>query len=145
MKVKIQIDRDLSEEFVEFHVRAISDEVSRFAEIIEKGNQVLTGIDECDRIAIIQPEEIISFCAEKKWCRIHMADANYSCRKRLYELKSLLGPDYVRISKSIVVNIRKISSVEAVFNGMLLLYMKDGSKEYVSRYYLSDIKACLGI
>ena len=56
MKVKIQIDRDLSEEFVEFHVRAISDEVSRFAEIIEKGNQVLTGIDECDRIAIIQPE-----------------------------------------------------------------------------------------
>ena len=57
----------------------------------------------------------------------------------------MLGADFMRISKSIIVNLRKIESVEAVFNGMLLLRMKNGSKEYVSRTYLPQMKEYLGI
>jgi DNA-binding LytR/AlgR family response regulator len=63
----------------------------------------------------------------------------------LFELEEDLGPDFMRISKSIVVNIRKIESVEAVFNGMMLLHMRNGSKEYVSRLYLPELKAYLGL
>ena len=63
----------------------------------------------------------------------------------MYELEQLLGPEFMRISKSIIVRIRKIESVEAVFNGMLLLHMKNGSREYVSRTYLPNLKSYLGI
>ena len=42
-------------------------------------------------------------------------------------------------------NARKIESVEAVFNGMMMLHMNNGSREYVSRIYLPDLKAFLGI
>ena len=87
----------------------------------------------------------MSLHAEKKWCRIYTETANYSCRKRLYEIENMLSRDYMRISKSIIVNLRKIESVEAVFNGMLLLRMKNGSKEYVSRTYLPKMKEYLGI
>ena len=145
MKVKIQVDPAIADEYVEFHVRKITDDVSRFAEIIEKSDIVLTGKDQFDRIVIINPDEIIAIHAEKKWCRIFTETADYSCRKRLYELEDLLGPDFMRISKSIVVNIRKIQSVEAVFNGMMLLHMKNGTKEYVSRTYLPNLKSFLGI
>lgn len=145
MKVKIQVDPAITEDFAEFHVRMITDEVSRFAEIIKKSDNVLTGTDQYDRIVIVNPDEIIAIHAEKKWCRIITETADYGCRKRLYELKNILGPEYMRISKSIIVNIRKIESVEAVFNGMLLLHMKNGSKEYVSRTYLPDLKSFLGI
>lgn len=145
MKVKIQVDPAATDEYVEFHVRKITDDVSRFAEIIEKSDSILTGTDQNDRIVIINPDEIVALHAEKKWCRIFTDTADFSCRKRLYELEDFLGPDFMRISKSIVVNIRKIKSVEAVFNGMMLLYMKNGSKEYVSRTYLPDLKSFLGI
>ena len=145
MKVKIQVDPAITEEYAEFHVRKITDDVSRFADIIEKSGSVLTGTDPSDRIVIIHPEEIIALQAEKKWCRIFTETADYSCRKRLYELEDILGPDFMRISKSIVVNVRKIKSVEAVFNGMLLLHMINGSKEYVSRTYLPNLKSFLGI
>lgn len=145
MKVKIQVDPAISEEYAEFHVREITDEVSRFAEIIEKSNSVLTGTDEYERTIIINPDDIVAVHAEKKWCRILTETADYSCRKRLYELEQYLGPEYMRISKSILVCIRKIESVEAVFNGMLLLHMKNGSKEYVSRTYLPNLKSYLGI
>lgn len=145
MKVRIQVDPAISEEYAEFHVREITDEVSRFAEIIEKSNSVLTGADEFERAIIINPDDIVAVHAEKKWCRILTETADYSCRKRLYELEQDLGPEFMRISKSILVCIRKIDSVEAVFNGMLLLNMKNGSKEYVSRTYLPNLKSYLGI
>ena len=145
MKVKIQVDPAISEEYAEFHVREITDEVSRFAEIIEKSNSVLTGTDVFERTIIINPDDIVAVHAEKKWCRILTETADYSCRKRLYELEQDLGPEFMRISKSILVCIRKIDSVEAVFNGMLLLHMKNGSKEYVSRTYLPNLKTYLGI
>ena len=145
MKVRIQVDPAISEEYAEFHVREITDEVSRFAEIIEKSNSVLTGADEFERTIIINPSDIVAVHAEKKWCRILTETAEYSCRKRLYELEQDLGPEFMRISKSILVCIRKIDSVEAVFNGMLLLHMKNGSKEYVSRTYLPNLKSYLGI
>ena len=57
----------------------------------------------------------------------------------------MLGSNFMRISKSIIVNLRKIESVKASFNGMILLRMKNGSKEYVSRTYLPKIKQYLGI
>ena len=145
MKVKIQVDPTISEEYAEFHVREITDNVSRFAEIIEKSNSVLTGTDVFERTIIINPDDIVAVHAEKKWCRILTETADYSCRKRLYELEQDLGPEFMRISKSILVCIRKIDSVEAVFNGMLLLHMKNGSKEYVSRTYLPNLKTYLGI
>ena len=145
MKVRIQVDPAISEEYAEFHVREITDEVSRFAEIIEKSNSVLTGADEFERMIIINPSDIVAVHAEKKWCRVLTETADYSCRKRLYELEQDLGPEFMRISKSILVCIRKIDSVEAVFNGMLLLHMKNGSKEYVSRTYLPNLKSYLGI
>ena len=145
MKVRIQVDPAISEEYAEFHVREITDEVSRLAKIIEKSNSVLTGADEFERTIIINPSDIVAVHAEKKWCRILTETADYSCRKRLYELEQDLGPEFMRISKSILVCIRKIDSVEAVFNGMLLLHMKNGSKEYVSRTYLPNLKSYLGI
>ena len=145
MKVIIQVDPATSEEYVEFHVKEITDDVSRFAEIIEKSNSVLTGADEFERTIIINLNDIVAVHAEKKWCRIFSETADYSCRKRLYELEQDLGPEFMRISKSILVCIRKIDSVEAVFNGMLLLHMKNGSKEYVSRTYLPNLKSYLGI
>lgn len=143
MKVKIQVEPAIPEDYVEFHVRQVTEEVSKLAEIIEKHDSVLTGIDQYDRTVMIQPDEIIALHAEKKWCRIFTDTADYSCRKRLYELEEILGPEYMRVSKSIIVNVRKIKSVEAVFNGMMLLHMKNGSKEYVSRTYLPNLKAYL--
>ena len=86
MKVKIQVEPAIPEDYVEFHVRQVTEEVSKLAEIIEKHDSVLTGTDQYDRTVMIQPDEIVALHAEKKWCRIFTETADYSCRKRLYEI-----------------------------------------------------------
>lgn len=145
MKVNIIVEPDLEEDYVEIHVGALSDEVTRLSEFIENRRSVITGIDEYERIVLIDEADIVALHAENKWCRIFTDTANYTCRKRLYEIENILCKDFMRISKSIIVNLQKIENVEAVFNGMLLLRMKNGSKEYVSRTYLPKMKEFLGI
>lgn len=145
MKVNVIVEPDLEEDYVEIHVGALSDEVTRLSEFIENRCSVITGIDEYERIVLIDEADIVALHAENKWCRIYTDTANYICRKRLYEIENMLRKDFMRISKSIIVNLQKIENVEAVFNGMLLLRMKNGSKEYVSRTYLPKMKEFLGI
>lgn len=145
MKVNVVVEPDLEEEYVEIHVKGITDEIPRLLELIQNKSQAITGMDEYERIVVIEESNIVALHADKKWCRIYTDTSNYSCRKRLYEVENMLGADFMRISKSIIVNLRKIESVEAVFNGMLLLRMKNGSKEYVSRTYLPQMKEYLGI
>ena len=145
MKVNIVIEPDLEEDYVEIHVREKTKEINQLLEFIRGKEQVITGMDDQERIVVIDEADIVSLHSDNKWCRIYTDTENYRCRKRLYEIENMLGRDYMRISKSIIVNLRKIESVEAVFNGMLLLRMKNGSKEYVSRTYLSKMKDYLGI
>lgn len=145
MKVNIIVEPALKEDFVEIHVREISNEITQLGEFFKKKSPVITGIDNYEQIKIIDETDIVSIHAEKKWCRIYTDMENYSCRKRLFEIENMLGEDFMRISKSIVVNLRKIESVQAVFNGMLLLVMQNGSKEYVSRTYLRKMKEYLGL
>lgn len=145
MKVNIVVEPDLKENFVEIHVGELTKEIIQLSELLQRKGSVITVTDEYERIVVIEEADIVALHAEKKWCRIYTDTANYSCRKRLYEVGNMLGADFMRISKSIIVNLRKIESVEAVFNGMLLLRMKNGSKEYVSRTYLPQMKEYLGI
>ena len=49
----------------------------------------------------------------------------------------------MQISKSTLVNLSYLDSIEAGFNGTLLLKLKNGCKDYVSRKYLPEFKKYL--
>ena len=51
----------------------------------------------------------------------------------------------MKISKTTLINLKYIEGIEAAFGGMMLLIMKNGVKDYVSRRYLPDLKKYLGI
>ena len=70
---------------------------------------------------------------------------SYICMKRLYEAEEILGRGFLRISKSAIVNLRYLDSVEPSMSGMMLLKLKNGMKDYVSRKYLPSLKNYLGI
>ena len=51
----------------------------------------------------------------------------------------------MRISKATLVNLSYMDSIEPGFGGTLLLKMKNGCKDYVSRTYLKEFKKYLGL
>ena len=69
----------------------------------------------------------------------------YECRERLYELEEKLGPYFVRISKSMIVNLRKIQNVSAEPGGRMVAVLLNGERVIISRSYVKEIKRRLGI
>lgn len=68
----------------------------------------------------------------------------YSCSGRLYKIEELMGSGFLRISKSTIINLKYLDSVEPSFNRMMLVKLKNGSKDYVSRKYLPALKSIWG-
>ena len=75
-------------------------------------------------------------------------DANgerYTVSKPLYELQDCLGREFVRISKSALIRLRRVHHVEPSFNGTMEVVMKNGVREVITRSYRQEFKARLGV
>ena len=106
---------------------------------------ILTG-KRAGRILVLQPDEVQIIRTEGPQIVAYGAtQAGFLIEKRLYELETLLGPQFIRISKSAMVKIRQIDHVDVGFNGMLDIVMKNGLDEYISRRYVGDFKKRLGL
>ena len=69
----------------------------------------------------------------------------YESRDRLYELEEKLGAYFVRISKSMIVNLRKIRKVNAEPGGRMVAVLLNEERVIISRSYVKEIKRRLGI
>ena len=69
----------------------------------------------------------------------------YESRDRLYELERKLGMYYARISKSMIVNLRKIQHVSAEPGGRMVAVLLNGERVVISRNYVKEMKRRLGI
>ncbi len=76
--------------------------------------------------------------------KLYTKKEEFRTRKRLYEVLDQLGSGFMQIS-SCAVNLSYVQSVEASFGGSLLLKMRNGLSDYVSRKYLPDLKNYLGL
>lgn len=76
----------------------------------------------------------------------YTVDRVYELGFRLYEIEEKYQAlDFMRISKSCIVNLKKIHSLKPDFGGRILAAMENGEKLYLSRQYAPALKAKLGI
>ena len=69
----------------------------------------------------------------------------YESRDRLYELEEKLGIYFVRISKAMIVNLRKIRNVSAEPGGRMTAVLLNDERVIISRSYVKELKRRLGI
>ena len=144
MKVEIQISPDIEEPYAVIYSNKMTEEVQRVYDKIQSCSNVITAIDN-EQIIILQPSEIYMLRIENEQLVIYCQQKKYISNKRLYEMENLLGSKFMRISKSTIINLKKLSSVEPSFNGTMLVVLKNGDKDYISRKYLPAFKKYLGL
>lgn len=76
---------------------------------------------------------------------IYTKDNCYECKYKLYEIEDLKLNSFVRISKSIILNIKKISKVKGDLSGRLEATLKNDEKIIISRKYKALLKERLGL
>jgi two-component system, LytTR family, response regulator len=97
------------------------------------------------RSVLIRVDEIDWLEAEGKYVRLHVRDHAYLIRDTLRRLESALDPArFLRIHRSIIVNVERIREVEAFFPGTYVLFLRNGTRLKSGRAYRSVIQRLLG-
>ncbi|MBP5775802.1 MAG: LytTR family transcriptional regulator [Clostridiales bacterium] len=145
MKVNIDISAEYREPFAVIHTDKVTEEIQRMIDIFSNSETPVTAFQNEEDIVVLQPKDIYMVRVENGDTVIYGAKQKYRSRKRLYELANQLGKQFMQISKTTLINLSYMDSIEPGFSGTLLLKLKNGSKDYVSRKYLPEFKKYLGL
>lgn len=68
------------------------------------------------------------------------------CQSRLYELEEQLrGTSFVRVSRSCLLNLRRLESVSPQFDGRFEARMENGETVVINRHYVKGFKQRFGL
>lgn len=144
--MKVEITKDIKEPYAIIYTNELSKEIKDIVETLEQVKEnapVLLGKKE-DKFLVLDPKDIYMVRVEDSEAILYGEKERYISNKRLCEVEALLGKGFLRISKTTIVNLIKMDSVETSFQGMML-YLKNGCKDYISRKYLPEFKKYLGL
>lgn len=147
MKVEIRIDKSISK--TETNAVITCPEVT---EAVLEAQRLLLGIGESEavitgtengRTVIVERSELYAIRSEDGRTKLVLKEKTLESPRALREFEAL--KDFMRISKSCIVNLKKLKCVEPHLSGLMLLTLKNGAKDYISRKYLPDLKKYLGL
>lgn len=97
-------------------------------------------------ITMLLPKDVFYFESVDNKVFAYCEKQVYEVRKKLYELESdLSGTDFLRISKSVIVDLSKIRNLSPSFNGRLEALLRNGEKIIISRQYVPALKKKLDL
>ena len=142
----IQIIENMKETLqVVINCRQIDDEVMRLKCHIELFDKKLQAKKE-NELYFINSFDVLYFESVDNRTFLYTEDDVLEVRQRLYELEVILSDkDFIRISKSQIVNINKIKSLKPKLNRTILATMCNGEQLYISRKYVQAIRNMLSI
>ena len=142
----IQIIENMKENLqIIIHCRQIDDEIMRLKCHIELFDKKLQAKKD-NELHFINSFDVLYFESVDNRTFLYTEDDVLEVRQRLYELEVILSDkDFIRISKSQIVNINKIKSLKPELNRTILATMCNGEQLYISRKYVPAIRNMLSI
>lgn len=96
------------------------------------------------RTLLIQLEEVDWVGAEGNYVRLHAGSRSHLMRSTLQDLEGRLDPArFLRLHRSTIVNVDRVTEVEADDGGDLHLTLRDGTRLSVSRRYRAAVRRLL--
>ena len=141
MKFKLIIDKNAEECITAvFHERTpIIDQIESIIQKESNDNSIIGYAD--DEFKTIEFESIeVIYVEEGKTFAVLDDKRTYRVKLRLYEVESLLPPNFKKLSKSVIGNMKKIDRFSSTITGAVDAVFKCGRKEFVSRRCLAEIK-----
>lgn len=153
MKVQLFVSKDLEESHAEIYTDILTDNIQKAMILLEDenleenidGKNSILAVKKGKDIVILEFDDIYMFRVEDKQLKVFTEKSEYQLKKPLYQIEDDLDSNFVRISKSTIVNMRKIERVAPSLKGMMFISLKNGLKDNISRKYMPDFKKALGL
>ncbi len=148
--MEIKINTNISSEFKEASITINAPELTKeiqnliqyASHINEMQNQIMAS--ENNKIYFIDLERVICFFSKDKYNYVRVKEGTYKIKQKLYELEnSLRKKDFIRISNSCLIHINQVECFDTSVLGTILVRLKDGTQETVSKRRVAQIMKLL--
>lgn len=145
MKIIIETPEQGAEDEIVIRCAEMDSELMELIYAIKSGRSKLTAYTE-DGIVKLSPKEIFYFEAVDNKVFAYCEKSVFEVKQKLYELEeSFANSDFIRVGKSVIVNVSKIVKISPSFNGRFEAHLKNGEKTVISRQYVPELKRKLNI
>ena len=145
MKIHLVINSDIQELEVHIHAKEYNEQIERLMKQLQTAQpKAIDGYLQ-QEIYMVKISDIFCIYAEGAKVFLQTEEQEFETKRKLYELETQLSNDFVRVSKSSLVNMNKISSIQMGTIGTTELLLENGVSMHVSRKYLKQLKRQLGI
>ncbi len=146
MQVEIKIDASYTEPKVIILTNAMTEEVNVIVQKLSDHNLPIISGSRDGKTKILEQDDLLRIYAGGGKVYAMTDSGEYLLRLRLYEAEERLNPaQFVRISNSEIINLKKVKNFDLSFTGTISVEMTNGTTTYVSRRYVAKIKKILGL
>ena len=144
--MKVTITKDIeSGTAVEIHCREVTSETERLERYISRFDERLQATSEGNTYNV-QIDEILYIESVDKKTFLYTTGHVLQTEKRLYELEELLDEKtFFRASKSVIVNLNKITKLKPEVTRNILATLTNGEVVVISRRNVKQLKALIGL
>ncbi|MDF2587078.1 MAG: LytTR family transcriptional regulator [Anaerocolumna sp.] len=145
MKVVIEDIGPGEEEQIIIRCRNINDTIMKFISDLKMEQKKLVGLKDGNMV-MIEPQNVYYFEGVNNKVFIYCKQNVYETKLKLYEVEAdYENTDFVRVSKSIIINLSKIKSISPAYSGRFEALLFNGEKVVISRQYVPELKKKLGL
>lgn len=143
MEIKLLKIAKEQPEQMEIRCHEVTEEIREIITFVKTRQGRLTGIQE-ERQFEVPVSEVCYIEAVDNKVFLYTKEQVYETRQKLYELEELLKEKYfLRVSKSLLLNLMKVGSIKPALNGRFLAVLQSGEEIIISRKYVPGLKAAL--
>lgn len=140
MNIRIRTIDGREEEYIEIGCHERSGRINEIITFV-KGLDGSVGGTKGDKQYEIPITDIFYIESVDNRTFIYSFKDSYETSLKLYEFEDLLkSRNFLRISKSVVLNIMKVDSIKPALNSRFLCRLKNGEEVIISRKYVKDFK-----
>jgi DNA-binding LytR/AlgR family response regulator len=141
MKIIVDIDKTIKPDEIIIRCKEENDLVRKIKEYGDCLNNVNLCFYKREQEYYFDINEILFFETYDCGISAHTANDLYYVRHKLYELEKLLPKNFIRISKSTIVNVKHIYSINKnIASSSEIEFGKSHKKVFVSRFYFKNLK-----
>ncbi|MBO4846451.1 MAG: LytTR family transcriptional regulator DNA-binding domain-containing protein [Lachnospiraceae bacterium] len=144
MKVELKQASSYDDEGAVIRAVSVTDDIRNAIDILKNNGLSIPAIMDGTTV-MIKAGSIYYVESVDKRTYIYTKDGCFETKYRLYELEDILGVNFLRCSKAMIVNIRKIRSVKAEMNARMNAELLNGERLIISRGYVKELKRKLGV
>ena len=143
MQTRITKIGKVQPEYIEIHCYRISDEVRKIIAFVKSRQGQLTGTADERQYEIAVSDVFFIESVDNKTF-IYTKNKVYETRQKLYELEEILKEKrFLRVSKSTLLNLMKVSAIKPALNSRFTAELFSGEQVVITRKYVPELKKAL--